>query len=194
MGCDGGSGLLIGVGCREERVQPERAGSFHHAISIRAYAPSTCICACLVRIAPILRCAQHTHVPVRYPQVSRLLLLSGAAPDHPTEFLGGAPLAGVFASRGLLDMVALLAEFGANLDATSASGGLTPLMFAARQGHLEVHISHIFTLGSPAFALHIRNTYMLADGPAVGTARRQGQPGGQERDLGVGSRGACGTS
>ena len=70
-------------------------------------------------------------------QVSRLLLLAGASPSHVSDYLTGAPLTGVFASQGYHDMVALLIEFGADVDAANAHG-VTSLMFASKQGHLDV--------------------------------------------------------
>lgn len=70
-------------------------------------------------------------------KVSRLLLLSGASPDHVTDYFDEAPLLCVFAKQGFLDMVSLLIEFGADVNAVNAEG-VTPLMFAAKQGHLEI--------------------------------------------------------
>ena len=70
-------------------------------------------------------------------QVSRLLLLAGASPSYASDYLNGAPLTGVFASQGYHDMVSLLIEFGADVDAVNAHG-VTSLMFASKQGHLDV--------------------------------------------------------
>ena len=70
-------------------------------------------------------------------QVSRLLLLAGASPSYASDYLNGAPLTGVFASQGYHDMVSLLIEFGADVDAANAHG-VTSLMFASKQGHLDV--------------------------------------------------------
>jgi ankyrin repeat protein len=39
--------------------------------------------------------------------------------------------------QGYIDMISLLIEFGADVNAVNAVG-MTPLMFAARQGHLEI--------------------------------------------------------
>ena len=85
-------------------------------------------------------------------QVSRLLLLAGASPSYASDYLNGAPLTGVFASQGYHDMVSLLIEFGADVDAANAQG-VTSLMFASKQGHLDVvrlllsrgEISHILS-------------------------------------------------
>eukprot|EP00095_Tigriopus_kingsejongensis_P002147 maker-scaffold583_size130250-snap-gene-0.13 protein:Tk02147 transcript:maker-scaffold583_size130250-snap-gene-0.13-mRNA-1 annotation:"protein tanc2 isoform x3" len=70
-------------------------------------------------------------------KVSRLLLLAGASPDHISDYLNNAPLISVFASQGYVDMVSLLIEFGADLNAVN-SMGLTALMLAAQQGHLDI--------------------------------------------------------
>ena len=54
-------------------------------------------------------------------KVSRLLLLSGADPDHRLgpDCLGGATLLCVFAHLGYADMVQALVEFGANVSASN---------------------------------------------------------------------------
>lgn len=70
-------------------------------------------------------------------KVSRLLLLSGASPNHISDYLNNAPLISVFANRGFLDMVLLLIEFGADVDQLN-SDGVTALMFAASKGHLDI--------------------------------------------------------
>ena len=70
-------------------------------------------------------------------KVSRLLLLAGASPDYLSDYFDEAPLIGVFANQGYIDMISLLVEFGADVNAVNATG-MTSLMFAARQGHLEI--------------------------------------------------------
>jgi hypothetical protein len=70
-------------------------------------------------------------------KVSRLLLLAGASPDYLSDYFNEAPLVGVFANQGYIDMISLLLEFGADVNAVNASG-VAPLMFAARQGQLEI--------------------------------------------------------
>ena len=70
-------------------------------------------------------------------KVSRLLLLAGASPDYLSDYFDEAPLIGVFANQGYIDMISLLIEFGADVNAVNATG-MTSLMFAARQGHLEI--------------------------------------------------------
>lgn len=70
-------------------------------------------------------------------KVSRLLLLGGASPDHITEFLGNAPVLCMYAYEGILPMVSLLLEFGANVELTN-SQGMTPLSLASARGHCDV--------------------------------------------------------
>ncbi len=67
--------------------------------------------------------------------VSRLLLVAGASPDHVCGFLRQAPLLALFAEQGHEEMVALLLEFGADVTKGNLDG-VTPLMFAAMKGHL----------------------------------------------------------
>ncbi|XP_069094099.1 protein TANC2 isoform X1 [Pleurodeles waltl] len=70
-------------------------------------------------------------------KVSRLLILGGANINYRTEVLNNAPILCVQAHLGYPEMVALLLEFGANVDASSESG-LTPLGYAAAAGHLSI--------------------------------------------------------
>ncbi|KFB34853.1 AGAP004244-PA-like protein [Anopheles sinensis] len=70
-------------------------------------------------------------------KVSRLLLLAGATPDHVTPFLGSAPVLCIAAHEGILPMVNLLLEFGANVEQPN-SQGCTPLILAASKGHCDV--------------------------------------------------------
>lgn len=72
-----------------------------------------------------------------FQKVSRLILLAGANPNVRTEFLHNAPLLCVAAREGFSDMVALLLEFGADINASSDTG-MTALCFAAAAGHREV--------------------------------------------------------
>ncbi|CAH1389527.1 unnamed protein product [Nezara viridula] len=69
--------------------------------------------------------------------VSRLLLLAGANPDHKTDLLGNASALCLFAHEGVVDMVSLLLEFGADVNSTN-SQGCTPLSLAAIKGHMQV--------------------------------------------------------
>lgn len=70
-------------------------------------------------------------------QVSRLLMLGGANVNYRTEVLNNAPVLCVHSHLGYMDMVALLLEFGASVDAQSESG-LTPLGYAAAGGHMAI--------------------------------------------------------
>uniref|UniRef100_A0A182W197 Uncharacterized protein n=1 Tax=Anopheles minimus TaxID=112268 RepID=A0A182W197_9DIPT len=70
-------------------------------------------------------------------KVSRLLLLAGASPDHVTPFLGSAPILCIAAHEGILPMVNLLLEFGADVEQTN-SQGCTSLILASARGHCDV--------------------------------------------------------
>uniref|UniRef100_A0A8D0DT89 Tetratricopeptide repeat, ankyrin repeat and coiled-coil containing 2 n=2 Tax=Salvator merianae TaxID=96440 RepID=A0A8D0DT89_SALMN len=70
-------------------------------------------------------------------KVSRLLILGGANINYRTEVLNNAPILCVQAHLGYTEMVALLLEFGANVDASSESG-LTSLGYAAAAGYLGI--------------------------------------------------------
>jgi len=70
-------------------------------------------------------------------QVSRLLLLAGASPNHTTEFLGNAPVLCMYAHEGVVEMVSVLLEFGADVELTN-SQGCTALSLASTRGHCEV--------------------------------------------------------
>ncbi|XP_076322873.1 protein TANC2-like isoform X3 [Tachypleus tridentatus] len=70
-------------------------------------------------------------------KVSRLLLIAGANPDCRTTELNDAPLLVTAAHQGYTEMVSLLLEFGADINASS-SDGLSPLCSASKQGCLEI--------------------------------------------------------
>ncbi|XP_017955377.1 protein TANC2 isoform X1 [Drosophila navojoa] len=70
-------------------------------------------------------------------KVSRLVLLAGASPDHRTDYMGDAPILCIAAHEGILPMVSLLLEFGADVGLTN-SQGCTPLILAAMRGHCDV--------------------------------------------------------
>lgn len=70
-------------------------------------------------------------------QVSRLLILGGANVNYRTEVLNNAPILCVQSHLGYAEMVALLLEFGANVDVASESG-LIPLGYAAAAGFLSI--------------------------------------------------------
>lgn len=57
--------------------------------------------------------------------------------NYRTEVLNNAPILCVQSHLGYAEMVALLLEFGANVDAASESG-LTPLGYAAAAGFLSI--------------------------------------------------------
>jgi ankyrin repeat protein len=77
------------------------------------------------------------HQNLASAQVSRLLLLGGASPDHVTEIRGNSPLLCLYAYEGLVEMVSLLLEFGANCNATT-NNGVSALSLAAERGHCDV--------------------------------------------------------
>ncbi|XP_021206645.2 protein TANC2 isoform X3 [Bombyx mori] len=70
-------------------------------------------------------------------KVSRLMLLAGGSPNQITECLGNAPLLCMYAYQGILSMVALLLEFGADLEMTN-SQGCSSLSLACQRGHTDV--------------------------------------------------------
>ncbi len=79
--------------------------------------------------------------------VSRLLLLAGATPHYVGGLMQNAPLLSIFANEGYEEMVALLIEFGANVNARNADG-MTPLMFACAKGQGEV-VRLLIQAGAP---------------------------------------------
>ncbi|XP_058987216.1 protein TANC2-like isoform X3 [Musca domestica] len=70
-------------------------------------------------------------------KVSRLILLAGASPHYRTEFMGDATILCIAAYEGIVPMVSLLLEFGADVGLTN-SQGCTPLILAAMRGHCDV--------------------------------------------------------
>ncbi|XP_022248629.1 protein TANC2-like [Limulus polyphemus] len=70
-------------------------------------------------------------------KVSRLLLLAKADPNGRTGQMGNAPFLVVAAYEGILEMVAILLEFGANPSATN-DFGQDALCLASQRGHLEI--------------------------------------------------------
>ncbi|CAG7629519.1 unnamed protein product [Allacma fusca] len=75
---------------------------------------------------------------IYYPniKVSRLLLLAGANPNERTQWRN-APLLAVCAGEGLVEMVSLLLEFGASINAMDEDGN-TALHMAADNGQLDM--------------------------------------------------------
>lgn len=84
-------------------------------------------------------------------KVSRLLLLAGASPDHTTEFLGDAPVLCMFAHEGVVPMISLLLEFGADVELTNSQGS-TALSLASARGHCDVVRQLIAAGASPGHA------------------------------------------
>ncbi|CAL4113280.1 unnamed protein product [Meganyctiphanes norvegica] len=70
-------------------------------------------------------------------KVSRLLLLAGASPDSLSDHMHSCPIIGVCASLGHTDMVALLIEFGADVNQTNTQG-MSALNLASAHGQCEV--------------------------------------------------------
>lgn len=64
-------------------------------------------------------------------------MMGGANVNYRTEVLNNAPILCVHSHLGYMDMVALLLEFGASVDAPSENG-LTPLGYAAAGGHMPI--------------------------------------------------------
>ncbi|XP_022237488.1 protein TANC2-like isoform X1 [Limulus polyphemus] len=70
-------------------------------------------------------------------KVSRLLLLAKANPRGRTNHMGNAPLLVVAAYEGILEMVSMLLEFGADPSDTN-DFGQDALCLASQKGHLEI--------------------------------------------------------
>ncbi|XP_071418048.1 protein TANC1 isoform X2 [Pithys albifrons albifrons] len=70
-------------------------------------------------------------------KVSRLLILAGANVNYRTEVLNNAPVLCVQSHLGHEEVVTLLLEFGAAIDATSENG-MTALSYAAAAGHMNI--------------------------------------------------------
>lgn len=64
-------------------------------------------------------------------------MLAGANVSWCTEVVGHAPILGVHAHLGHMEMVSLLLEMGAPVDGPT-DGGMTPLCLAAAAGHANV--------------------------------------------------------
>jgi hypothetical protein len=85
-------------------------------------------------------CTKYVYIAM-YVQVSRLLLLAGAdAQASIATTTGGVqPLLCAASARGAADLCSLLIEFAPDaIDRRDSVNGRTPLMFAARSGHLDV--------------------------------------------------------
>ncbi|XP_069119870.1 protein TANC2-like isoform X1 [Argopecten irradians] len=70
-------------------------------------------------------------------KVSRLIMLSGANPNSRTQYQNLAPVLCVAAREGFSDMVGLLLEFHASVDAVSETG-MSALCYAAAAGQIDV--------------------------------------------------------
>ena len=82
-----------------------------------------------------LACIRNIYHPLI--KVSRLLLLSGADPNHVTQENDLCPLLGLHCHLGHTDMVSLLLEFGADPNISNGSGA-TALHMASIAGHLNI--------------------------------------------------------
>ncbi|XP_061182940.1 protein TANC2-like isoform X2 [Saccostrea echinata] len=81
--------------------------------------------------------ASHRNLFSPNVKVSRLILLSGANPNTRTPYQNNSPIMCVAAKEGFTDMVSLLLEFSASVDAVSDSG-MSALCYAASAGHTEI--------------------------------------------------------
>ncbi|XP_061180864.1 protein TANC2-like isoform X2 [Saccostrea echinata] len=81
--------------------------------------------------------ASHRNLFSPNVKVSRLILLSGANPNTRTPYQNNSPILCVAAKEGFTDMVSLLLEFSASVDAVSDSG-MSALCYAASAGHTEI--------------------------------------------------------
>lgn len=69
--------------------------------------------------------------------MSRLLLLAGANARYAIPSLDNMPIIAISSKHGFLDMVALLIEFGADVNATSKTG-VGALTLACQNGFLDI--------------------------------------------------------
>ncbi|XP_046867950.1 protein TANC2 isoform X4 [Drosophila willistoni] len=99
-------------------------------------------------------------------KVSRLVLLAGASPNHRTDYMGGAPILCIAAHEGILPMVSLLLEFGADVGLTN-SQGCSPLVLAAMRGHCDV-VRPLVAAGSSLGQLDITQRCALVHAARMG--------------------------
>ncbi|KAK4881567.1 hypothetical protein RN001_004886 [Aquatica leii] len=101
-------------------------------------------------------------------KVSRLFLLAGASPNFITNYLGNAPILCMYAHEGIIPMVSLLLEFGADVELTNSQGS-TALSLASAKGHCDVvrqliaagaSPGHPDTAGQCALVHAARNGYL----------------------------------
>ena len=111
-----------------------RRSHLHEGFSVR-YLQAIWIATATREISKALSCPRNISSPNL--KVSRLLLLAGASPDAQIDPVTQESLISWFASQQNLEMVQLLSEFGANVNAAN-SEGITALMVAAARGCVPI--------------------------------------------------------
>lgn len=94
------------------------------------------------RWSPLMKAALNGHLPV----VERLLLLGA---DVNLADKGGYQALHLAASNNHLAIVALLVAHGAELDVPERTQGFTPLIWAAKEGHLPM-VNYLLMAGADA--------------------------------------------
>lgn len=70
-------------------------------------------------------------------KVCKLLLLAGANPNIPTDFLKRSPILCIAAYEGMTSLVSVLLEFGADVEKQNTEGH-TPLILASMRGYTDI--------------------------------------------------------